>query len=45
MPTITYIERSGEQHQVSVENGKTIMEGAVENSLDGLIVQMPEEQF
>ena len=37
MPTITYIEHSGEKHEVSVANGKTVMEGAVENSLDGIL--------
>lgn len=37
MPTITYIEHSGEKHEVTVENGRTLMEGAVEHSLDGIL--------
>jgi len=37
MATITYIEHSGTKHQVEVENGSSVMEGAVDNLLDGII--------
>ena len=37
MATITYIEHSGAKHEVEVKNGSTVMEGAVDNMLDGII--------
>jgi 2Fe-2S ferredoxin len=37
MATITYIEHSGTKHQVEVSNGSSVMEGAVDNLLDGII--------
>jgi 2Fe-2S ferredoxin len=37
MATITYIEHSGTEHNVDVENGKTVMQGAVDNFLEGII--------
>ena len=37
MATITYIEHSGTKHEIDVENGSTIMEGATDNLLDGII--------
>ena len=37
MATITYIEHSGTKHEVEVDNGSSVMEGAVDNMLDGII--------
>ncbi|GAA0827109.1 MULTISPECIES: 2Fe-2S iron-sulfur cluster-binding protein [Marinomonas] len=37
MATITYIEHSGAEHQIQVEDGKTIMQGAVDNLIDGIL--------
>jgi 2Fe-2S ferredoxin len=36
MPKITYIEFSGKETVLEVENGMTIMEGAVKNMLSGI---------
>ena len=37
MATITYISHDGLESKIEVENGKTIMEGAVDNLVDGII--------
>ncbi|REG83677.1 2Fe-2S iron-sulfur cluster-binding protein [Marinomonas pollencensis] len=37
MATITYIEHSGETHKIHVENGKTLMQGAVDNLIEGIL--------
>ena len=36
MPKINYITPSGDNHQVDVDIGYTVMEGAVNNDIDGL---------
>ncbi|MFA7602796.1 MAG: 2Fe-2S iron-sulfur cluster-binding protein [Novosphingobium sp.] len=36
MPRITYIEFDGTEHQIDVENGYTVMEGAVRNGVPGI---------
>lgn len=36
MPTITFIEHDGEQHQVEIEEGKSLMEIAVDNGVPGI---------
>ena len=36
MAKITYIEHSGKSHTVEVQNGLTIMEGAVQNNVPGI---------
>ena len=36
MPKVTYIEHNGKQHQVEVENGLSIMEGAIQNEITGI---------
>jgi ferredoxin, 2Fe-2S len=36
MPTITYIEHNGTEHPVDVPVGKSVMQGAVENSVPGI---------
>jgi len=37
MTTITYIEHSGTKHQIQVENGRSVMQGATDNSIDGIL--------
>jgi len=36
MPKITYIEHFGKSHTVEVDNGLTVMEGAVQNNIPGI---------
>lgn len=36
MPTITYIEFDGAEHQVQVENGLSVMLGAINNGVPGI---------
>ena len=36
MPKVTYIEHNGKEHQIEVENGLSIMEGAVQNGIPGI---------
>ena len=36
MPKITYIEHGGKSHTIEVENGLTVMEGAVQNNIPGI---------
>ena len=36
MAKITYIEHSGTEHVIDVENGMTVMEGAIKNSIPGI---------
>lgn len=36
MPIITYIEHSGAKHQVALEPGVSLMEGAVANNIPGI---------
>ena len=36
MPKITYIEHNGKSHTLEVENGLTVMEGAVQNNISGI---------
>jgi len=37
MPKITYIEHSGKSHVVEVPNELSVMEGAVQNNIPGII--------
>ncbi len=39
MPKITYIEHTGTIHEVEVENGLTVMEGALDNDVEGVIAE------
>ena len=39
MPKITYIEFDGTSHTVEVKNGQTVMEGAVKNSVPGILAE------
>ena len=36
MPKITYIEHSGKSHTIQVQNGLTVMEGAIQNNIPGI---------
>ena len=36
MAKITYIEHSGKEHTIDVQNGLTVMEGAVQNDIPGI---------
>ena len=36
MPKITYIEHNGKKHTIDVSNGLSIMEGAVQNNIQGI---------
>ena len=36
MAKITYIEHNGTNHTVDVQNGVTVMEGAVQNNIPGI---------
>ena len=36
MAKITYIEHSGKSHTIQVQNGWTVMEGAVQNNISGI---------
>ena len=39
MATIHYITSDGEKHSVEVDNGYSVMEGAVSNNIDGIIAE------
>lgn len=39
MPLITYIEADGRDHEVEVEVGQTVMQGAVNNMVDGIVAE------
>ena len=36
MTKITYIEHSGKEHTIDVQNGLTVMEGAIQNDIPGI---------
>tara|TARA_B100000029_G_C17515391_1_gene937887 strand:- start:163 stop:483 length:321 start_codon:yes stop_codon:yes gene_type:complete len=36
MAKIKYIEHSGKEHEINVQNGLTVMEGAVQNGIPGI---------
>lgn len=39
MPTVVYITRDGKRHEVQVENGYSVMEGAINNNIDGIVAE------
>jgi 2Fe-2S ferredoxin len=39
MPKITYVTTDGERHEVEVENGYSVMEGAINNDIDGIVAE------
>jgi len=36
MPKITYVESSGTKHEIDVDNGMSVMEGAIKHSVPGI---------
>ncbi len=39
MPKIIYQTRDGSRHEVEVENGYSVMEGAINNNIDGIVAE------
>ncbi len=39
MPKIIYVTNDGTRHEVEVENGYSIMEGAINNDIDGIVAE------
>jgi len=39
MPKVTYIALDGVRHEVEVEVGYTVMEGAINNNIDGIVAE------
>lgn len=37
MPKVTFVQPSGEQQVVEIMNGTSVMEGAVDNNIDGVV--------
>jgi len=39
MALVKYIEANGAEHEVEVKSGKTVMQGAVDNMIDGIVAE------
>ena len=39
MPKIIYQTRDGSRHEVDVENGYSVMEGAINNNIEGIVAE------
>ena len=39
MPSVTYIEHNGSTHKIDVPVGETIMQGAVNNMVEGIVAE------
>lgn len=39
MPMIHYITPEGERHEVAVDEGSSVMEGAINNDIDGIVAE------
>lgn len=39
MPKIIYQAQDGTRHEVEVENGYSVMEGAINNNIDGIVAE------
>ena len=39
MAKITYISSAGTRHETEVENGYSVMEGAINNDIDGIVAE------
>ena len=39
MPKINYITTDGERHEVEVDNGYSVMEGAINNNIEGVVAE------
>jgi ferredoxin, 2Fe-2S len=37
LASVTYIEHNGTEHKVEVPNGNSVMQGAVQNMIDGIV--------
>lgn len=37
MPKVTYIEYGGAHHELELANGTTVMQGAIDNMVDGIV--------
>lgn len=37
MALVTYIEHNGTEHKVEIANGDSVMQGAVNNAIDGIV--------
>lgn len=37
MPTVVYVKHDGSSEEVHVENGTSVMQGAVDNMIDGIL--------
>ena len=39
MPKIIYVTSDGTRHETDVENGYSVMEGAINNNIDGIVAE------
>jgi ferredoxin, 2Fe-2S len=39
MPQVVYITVDGKRHEVDVESGYSVMEGAINNNIDGIVAE------
>jgi len=39
MTQVTFIDPAGTEHQVEIENGTSLMQGAMDNGIDGIIAE------
>ena len=39
MPLITYVESNGTQHSVQVEIGSSVMQGAIDHGIEGIVAE------
>ena len=39
MPRVTYITPNGDRHEVDVEIGYSVMEGAINNNIEGIVAE------
>ena len=39
MPKIIYVTQDGTRHETEVENGYSVMEGAINNGIDGIVAE------
>ena len=39
MPKIVYLATDGTRHEVDVENGYSVMEGAINNNIEGIVAE------
>ena len=39
MPKVIYVTKDGERREVDVDNGYSVMEGAINNQIDGIVAE------